>query len=160
MVTFTTRLNLSISDTALLSWIKSSRRLSACPNCGRRAHIRRGFIICGRCNRGWPVEDIQDIIAEIEADTTNQELASSRVTARDTKPSPGSNPGLTVSSRPAKTSWPASGEPKPRDHNPLAPPGESPHATPDGAKSGHSNEQVNRGLWDDVHKSERRGRIY
>jgi hypothetical protein len=91
-------LKLTISDSAFLSWFKSSHRISVCQNCGRRARIRRNIAICGYCKARWPAGDIQDLIAELEANNAPVGLdASSRVTARAKEPSLSSVPGLTVS---------------------------------------------------------------
>lgn len=63
-------LHVVIHDTAFRSWIKSQRRLfktSRCPLCRQRARVRRGYLLCDSCNRGWPLDDIQDLISEIEA---------------------------------------------------------------------------------------------
>lgn len=68
--TFPSRLGIDIPDIAFHSWMNSTRRLFKtirCPICHHRAMVRRGFILCGVCGRGWHMDDIQDLISELEA---------------------------------------------------------------------------------------------
>lgn len=63
------KLHIFIPDEAFRSWLKSTRRLLktlTCPICGRRARCKGGFLQCNHCNRGWPLDDIQELIADIE----------------------------------------------------------------------------------------------
>jgi hypothetical protein len=90
---------LSISDIALSSWIKSTRRFFKtlrCPICRHPGRIRRGHLICDSCNRGWPLDDIQDIISEIDAARlTSSGPASSRLQPGPTNPH-SSDPGCST----------------------------------------------------------------
>ncbi len=94
----TLSVKVSVSDAARRSWIKSARRLSTCPNCGGRARIRRTMVVCDRCHLTWPVGDIQDLIAEIEALFNSPiNTASSLNNARERVPSLSAGPGVVVS---------------------------------------------------------------
>lgn len=62
-------LHIFIPDEAFRSWLNSTRRLLKtinCPICNRRAKCRGGYILCNHCNRGWPIDDISDLITDIE----------------------------------------------------------------------------------------------
>jgi hypothetical protein len=85
-------LNIVVTPAAFNSWISSTRRLFKtfqCPR-GHRAFIRRGHILCDRCRCGWPVDEVQDLIAELEVDQALKQpaaAASSRDTAQGNVPS-------------------------------------------------------------------------
>lgn len=90
---------LCISDIALSSWIKSTRRLFKtlrCPICRHPGRIRRGLLICDQCSLGWPLDDIQDLISEIDAvnqvPSGDAGAASSRLQPGSENPH-SSNPG-------------------------------------------------------------------
>jgi len=74
-------LNVYLTDSALSSWVNSTRRLFKnlnCPICYHPGRVRRGLLLCDACGRGWPLDDIQDLISEIDAAAMTSSAASSR----------------------------------------------------------------------------------
>jgi hypothetical protein len=93
-------LHVSLSPSAFQSWVKSTHRLLKTIQCPKKHHaiVRRGMLLCTECGRGWPLDDIQDLIEEIEAGIDTSVSPASSPTAPGNVPSLSANPrGCSIS---------------------------------------------------------------